>query len=594
MSGALSANTPAAPMTLEQAIAALPSPHDPASFSYIVNRHSATIAKQPSIRSQCRVSKRAVLRSTSRRVFGSIGRSVKRAFSLSPKKPKFVMPKESLHRSSSLSSMRSRRSATRMTSQTSTPTPPAAISNRSGTPSILVTSPSVIGENKRRTYTVHQHNGPVAPLSPHPIKSLRFSHPRIDHIIQAPATPATPSFVNSPKPSVTIDDWLAASETSPQPSSKAADFAGQVDPMRMFHVSYNGFQIEGNSEAFRQLCDKLDGAQRKPSDRALLPSQRPQPQRASTELPYTAYRASLSLDGESDATAGADSDTARDQHRSTALAALESPAPITTAAPSQTLALPGSLLPGLQPVERRPANHARPHTTGELYVPYTTRFNPFNDALPSPTRAGAARPADRDSDDSDIPSFADTATHSQHYSRVESGIFDFCIPTLPPHPTNPEPPARFSDTSYFSPESPASGGASIPPPSPPSPPTSSAGPAIQQIKRKPVGSGVPNFSHKRSVDINKALPPPPSATDPRRFTNGAVPAKLAMNANGYPMISRENTATTALPTQQRQSVNPVDARPRRDNAQKAPASQAERKERQKAHKISHAIAKLLC
>lgn len=485
-------------------------------------------------------------------------------------------------RPTSRSSMRSRRSATRMTTSptpqpvTTQPTDtagPTDSQRSSDQPSIVKTSPS----GKRAT--IHSYIGPVS--EPDPIqRSVRIAFPATTAVVSAPGTPFTAStFSSSGNAAGVTDDVSRPDFNSLQAAPGVADFGGQVDPLHLFRTSYLGVKIEGNPEMFQQLCDNIDGLPKKLRAAGVPISQRPQPDRSSQSLPYIPKTPTLSFDSDADVEAGGKS--RRDQHRSAALAALESPALVAPTATADQTDHPDSLLPCQLPVKQRPVNLSglRPATTGGLYLAYPRRFNPFNDALTSPITAGAARPSNRDSGESSTPSFADTHTHSQHYNRVESGIFDSPV-SGPPRPANPEPPARLSeDCAYFAANSPESGGAAVPPPNPPSPPTTSAGPATQQIKRKPVAAArtAPNFSRPRAADTYKSLPPAPGPADPRRFTNGVVPATLDMNANGFPMI-KQNRASYARPagsSQPPKTFGAIEAKHNRESSKVQAKQQAD-------------------
>ncbi|KAK5120204.1 hypothetical protein LTR85_006410 [Meristemomyces frigidus] len=623
--------SPAGPMGLDQALAAPSSTNDPTSFSYKPDRYYAAMTKQPSNRSQSRPSKRSIFRSVPKKIAGAIGKSYRRAFKPNAKKRALIMPNEnvniyrmpSIRRSSDRSSARSRRSTARMTWPAAVPTsalsPPTAIITdcNSSAPSMLLTSPSVADESKQRIYSVHAHTGPLS--EPPPVQvSVKMTMPIVTAFVPAPERPLTSSTTWSFELGQTVESssvWTSAAnrysqlntDDSPTDSPVSADFSGQVNPKTI--VRESGVDAETNPAAFAELMDTVDGMPARPSlQRRLSYTQKTD---SGGFLPYS-WANLQKLYGESVSAAAPESD------RSAALAVLESPAPDTAAAPPQTPAIPHSLRPGPQciTITRRPVNCRRPHTTGEInfpFTPYSPHFALVTDASTSSTSAGAARPADRDSGDSSAPSFADSAAHSKHYSIIESAAFESSVPPLP---ANREPPAQWTD-SYFPPSVAAYSGGFLPPLTPSSPPptaspaptntyappTSSAGPAGptgSQMRRKPVTPTVRNFSHKlSSTNLNKPLPPPPSAIDSRRFTKGVTPTRLSMNGNGYPMMSRENISTAALPAvpavpkPRSQSASSGDARPRHGDAAMTRAMQAKKQQKQKAHKIGQAITKLM-
>ncbi|KAK5131144.1 hypothetical protein LTR08_001292 [Meristemomyces frigidus] len=608
---------PLTPRTVQHALALPIAPHQPLTFASITNRHSAIIARQPSISSQ-RLSKRDRLRARANRTARAIGRVVKRVFS-GTNKPGFVMPGEyaSLRRWSSRSSMCSRRSAVRI-SRAITPEPAAAPAQTpldskrsSGTPSVFVTSPS----NKRRTYILHEHFGPVSEAPPIR-KSVLFGMPAISAIHSAPLTPLTAFTSTSIQPEADLASpgsldarakfvRLDGGDSTPITSPMSADFAGQVQPKTI--VRKSGFDIEADPAGCMALMDAVDGIFTKKAihklpnqaqtDRDALPSQRPtQVKQAATELPYMAYVPTTATLGESsalDASLGAERQAGVAFHRRAALAQLQSSAaaPVANVVP-RTVAFPDTLLPGQQPIKSRPVAAKRPHTTGGLYVTFTGPFDPYGDASSSPTNAGAAQSTTESGSDSgsDGPDFTAPVDHQQHYSRVECGLSNSPWPTrddsLPSSPSSP-----FST---------ASGSTPVPLPSPPAPPT-----IVKQIKRKPVGAGsavagsstapggnssaVANSSRELPVDVNKLLPPAPSAMDPRRYTGGVVPQSLAMNGNAYPLLNRAAVA----PSARKPVVKPAQATDFMLVAStRSQATQEKKEQRKKAHRFCSTIGKL--
>ncbi|KAI7214696.1 hypothetical protein KC333_g5873 [Hortaea werneckii] len=418
--------------------------------------------------------------------------------------------------------------------------------DRNSNPSItLTTTASFNGGNKRHTYTLHSADGSSSQPLPEPQKVTRFSHPAVNAVISAPATPMTFFSSDSDPVSYAGSIDVASPRTSVIGSPVSAEFAGQVDPKKIQRLSFAGAPggfIEGDVGQLRALRDKLDGCSMFAKiDDQVNPSSRPQTHNVSTELPYIAPFAALDIEEQSTsgASADAEAEAEREKHRTAALAALESPAlltPSTGKSAGKKPAHPDSLIPGQLPIARPVKRVARPYTTdGVGYIAYTKPFNPYNEPE-TPTRPTGVGATDTTSDDSSVPSFADAASHKAHCSRIESGVFSPIASSIP-RPANPTPPDRFS--TYFVPNSPTVGGLQVPPATPPSPPVQSAD-SKHPIKRKPVT----NFS-RRSLNTNKPLPATPGPSDPRRFTNGVVPSKPAtacVNEDGYPMLTAKTAA----------------------------------------------------
>ncbi|KAI6817935.1 hypothetical protein KC332_g11395 [Hortaea werneckii] len=474
--------------------------------------------------------------------------------------------------------------------------------DRNSSPSItLTTTASFNGGNKRQTLTLHSADNSSSQPMPQPVKATRFSHPAVNAVISAPATPMS-FFSNGSDPvsyAGSID--VASVKSSVIGSPVSADFTGQVDPKKIQRLSFAGAPggfIEGDVEQLRVLRDKLDGCSMfaKIDHQANL-SSRPQTHSASTELPYIAPFAALDIEEQSNAGASADADveTEREKHRTAALAALESPALPTSATgkpAGKKPAHPDSLIPGQLPTARPVKRASRPYTTdGVGYIAYSKPFNPYNEPETPTSGAAEVGATDTTSDDGSVPSFADAASHKAHYSRIESGIFSPITSSIS-RPANPTPPDRFS--TYFAQSSPTVGGLQVPPAMPPSPPHQSAHNATP-IKRKPVT----NFS-RRSLNRNKPLPATPGPMDPRRFTNGVVPSKLTtpyLNENGYPMLSTANTnssnAAAVTPGQKRRTQHPGEAKVNRVQTAKTATKQRKVEQKGKAGTFVQQIGKAL-
>lgn len=243
-----------------------------------------------------KISMRTKLRTGLKPPFKAIGRAVKRVFKFGSAKKNannrptstFVASSE-FQRPTSRSSVRSRRptTAAKMTSikktskktkknsKTGKKTTLAATNNtnkRNSTPSIMVTSPTVHGRPNRQTLILHNYDGPSAPLSAVRRKSMRFSLPATTAVLSAPATPMTFLTTDSSESEAERNSSFVGSVTemisqtansTPAASPTAADFAGQVDPHKLFRISYGGKQLEGNAEMFSLLCNQLDGLKRR-------------------------------------------------------------------------------------------------------------------------------------------------------------------------------------------------------------------------------------------------------------------------------------------------------------------------------------------
>ncbi|KAI7088596.1 hypothetical protein KC356_g3184 [Hortaea werneckii] len=493
------------------------------------------------------------------------------------------------------SSVRSRRSLARMSFNPPNP-------DRNSSPSItLTTTTSFNGGNKRQTLTLHSADNSSSQPMPQPQKAIRFSHPAVNAVISAPATPMS-FFSNGSDPVSYVGSIDVASvKSSVIGSPVSIEFAGQVDAKKIQRLSFAGAPggfIEGDVEQLRVLRDKLDGCSMfaKIDHEANL-SSRTQTHSASTELPYIAPFAALDIEEQSNAGASADADVEaeREKHRTAALAALESPAlPTSTTGKSvgNKNAHPDSLIPGQLPTARPVKRVSRPYTTdGVGYIAYSKPFNPYNEPETPTSGAAEVGATDTTSDDGSVPSFADAASHKAHYSRIESGIFSPITSSIP-RPANPTPPDSFS--TYFVPSPPTVGGLQVPPAMPPSSPHQSAYNATP-IKRKPVT----NFS-RRSLNRNKPLPATPGPMDPRRFTNGVFPSNLGtpyLNENGYPMLSTANTnssnAAAVTPGHKRRTPHPGEAKANREQTAKTAAKQRKVEQKGKAGTFVQQIGKAL-
>ncbi|KAI7349796.1 hypothetical protein KC320_g5890 [Hortaea werneckii] len=554
------------------------------SFDAYASRHSLSINTLSAKRSKRQTVKQA-FKNAARKVSSVLHRRIAKV-NTSKATSGFLLPSDHAAASPPLtrnpsrrSSVRSRRSLAGISFKPPNP-------DRNSNPSItLTTTASFNGGNKRHTYTLHSADGSSSQPMPQPAKATRFSHPAVNAVISAPATPMT-SFSHDSDPVSHAGSIGVASEiTSVIGSPVSAEFTGQVDPKKIQRLSFAGAPggfIEGDVEQLRALRDKLDGCSMfaKIDDQANL-SSRPQTHTASMELPYIAPFAALDLEEQSKAGASADADVEaeREKHRTAALAALESPALPTSS--TGNCRLP-------RPVKRV----SRPYTTdGVGYIAYSKPFNPYNEPeTPTPGATGAGA-TDTFSDDGSVPSFADAASHKAHYSRIESGVFSPIAASIP-RPANPTPPDRFS--TCFVPPSPTSDGLQVPPAMPPSPPPQSAD-NQSPIKRKPVT----NFS-RRSLGRNKPLPATPGPSDPRRFTNGVVPSKPAgtyLNENGYPMLSTANTsspnAAAVTPGHKRRTQHPEGAKANREQTAKMAAKQRKGERKGKAGIFVQQIGKAL-
>ncbi|KAK0923912.1 hypothetical protein LTR91_007378 [Friedmanniomyces endolithicus] len=470
-------------------------------------------------------------------------------------------------------------------------------------PNVVKTSPS----GKR--YSVHQHAGPSSELV-HTRRSVLIAHPRVSAVIPELPTPMSTTSSAGSRDSWGVGDEKHFSSSSAGSGSDGApslNMTGQVNPKDMYRDSLRYSQKEGTAEDYRQFRNKIDGvkAPSRPSSETI---------NNSTMLPFIPKTPSLTDDDSSDYESVFSTGSDTTDNRSQALQTLTSNAAASVSCPDDLHF--GSSQPTIKPESllRRPA------TTGGsvVYLPYSDCFAPF-DPYNEQQAASPALPTTHDTPRSlstpntpSTPSFladADTATHKDHYSHIESGNFDAPGISRPTTPTFFANPAAHRDH-YDRVESVAF---DAPPPRPANPtpdnqpPSSSTPPSLPQqtnprtfqIKRKPLPSTykpvvVAVAATKPAPDLNKALPDVPSDSDPKRYTHGVVPAlflppspapavapapaptpaRLSMVENGYPTLPRNNgkqpardSAVSVLQGRavyQVRTLSPAEAKAKRD------------------------------
>jgi hypothetical protein len=402
------------------------------------------------------------------------------------------------------------------------------------TPSVCVTQPTIRGTNVRVSYqntnvSYSVHRVPPTPEatqtfladeSDSPVsdkrKSMRFSHPAVNGVISGLSTLRPGSSGQS-----TIGEESASLFPGTPTTVATIEFEDQVNPKRVFRQS----QMVSDGETFATFKDVMDGvkAKAKPAPRPTTTTTTTttvQVLAAPPSLPYIALAPAMQLD-DSEVPSPIAEQPVRPTRTSITVTFSTAPHPNTltigSSAGGSSLAKPRTTAP-------------RPHTTGELanflpYIPYNPRFNPYDHTL-TPTPAHLTSP----------PSSTDLAAafaeaeiaeqqlrHKRHttlYADVEAGVL---------------PPASSSTT-------------------PTLPPTTAAPKQTHQIKRKAVPAAAPAsvsaptaipapvftvpVTESVAASTSKPLPPLPSPSSPRRFTQGFVPAVVPMGDGRYPTLEQ--------------------------------------------------------
>ncbi|KAK5112011.1 hypothetical protein LTR62_004545 [Meristemomyces frigidus] len=443
---------------------------------------------------------------------------------------------------------------------------------------IMTTSPS----GKRLTI----HEGQAAPTHSKPRDrkrtTIRYAHPVVSAMVPNLPTPTKSSF-SSKKSSHSFangDEKRFSGTTDNSDMRSALDFDGKlanpIDPRKVFRKS--SYLADNTGETYaRFICD-LDGLPH------ALASKAGNVRSSSSASPYLAFRSLASRDESTD-----DEEVVQ-RNRSAALAALagdagvdesniNAPTDLPSAArwrtaPPQTL-LPGQKLPPhpAPSVRKRPAAQRKHMSTGGLYLAYTGMFNPYNSQEELVFPPTAPRPASfsGSSNYSSRPStpstFADAKTHKQHYSRIESGMFDSPTtkntsrsdrsetPDFPPSAHHGRHYARvesgvFDNHKTFSfahpraaPQPPQTMPLRPPAPAPASPDPTQSRAQLTQVRRKPVGASlVPAAqSTKHLSQLVRLEEEGEGETSTTTRTRGSMvvqPRRIRMNENGFPIVGR--------------------------------------------------------
>lgn len=535
----------------------------------------------------------------------ALKRSIKKVFGVKAK-PAMVMPYEyqaklPLSRSSSVHSHRSA----------------GPIKNRLSAPEILLTGPSVRGRNK--TLSLHSQaggHGNSASQGEKTPKSFRFSHPTVNSV--RPVTPMSISSADLLNETETGGRSRSGSKTSVQTASSVGSIPGpdsQLPPLRPKDIWRNSDQFntpDGERASFGDFKARLDGHKLSSSSLASMNKHERAP-----SLQFIARTSTIKLDEPArKPKAAADEAAEIRKARSDALNLLDTPAPQSAQhqqdksgkmvvavmpladMPASAIRVPSgqfpaTLLPKQYPVGLTPGSNSqsarppmqRPHTVAapSIYKPYTpyVAYNPrvsdasVADALPvqapfvpSEKKLGkmAGRPKTPDI-------FATEVPHRQHYSRVESGVFE-------PVPAIPSQPAEKGEIGRTFLDSPT-------PPQQPSPPAASsrlAPPAQttkQAIPRKPVST--PNLRASKPLP---PAPPMPAVRPPLVHGATLAPEPHRMNSNRYPFFKNPGANVSTDSVYKRRSIDPVEAKFKKEEAVKtAKQAKIDAKNAKKQEKI---------
>jgi hypothetical protein len=322
----------------------------------------------------------------------------------------------------------------------------------------------------------------------------------------------------------TIGEETASTRPGTASTVATIEFEHQVNPKRVFRNS----QIVSEGETFNSFKDVMDGVKAKPTPAprpTITPTAALQVQAAPPSLPYIALAPAMRL-GDSEEESPSPTKPTTEQPSSTTISFSTTPHP-------NTLTI-GSAAGGV-PISKPRTTAPRPHTTGELanflpYIPYNPRFNPYDHTLaPTPENLTSQDKSSGLSSSglSSVPSADELAVafaeaeaaeqvlrHKHHttlYADVEAGV-------LPPVSSSPPPP----------------------------PPTKVA---AQQIKRKaipaaaaaavPAPAPIPApVAETSTARTSKPLPPLPSPSSPRRFTQAFVPPVVPIGDGRHPTMER--------------------------------------------------------
>ncbi|KAM0720045.1 hypothetical protein Q7P37_004180 [Cladosporium fusiforme] len=385
---------------------------------------------------------------------------------------------------------------------------------RASTPSIFLTHPTYRGSNVR--LSVHQvppsrgYDQGFEDVDGPPVggkrKStpLRFNHPVVSGIIADDAI-SIPASVDS------WEDRYTATRPGTGTTVATLDFENQVNPKRVHKLRA--------SASYKTFLNDMDGARpNKPAPQAAADQAGPAP-----KLPYVPLSSTMGLEGDNASTDTTDlaSLAAQLQAEYVLPATSKLPAVLMVAPPHRT---PTVLTPGnAQPAIPKPRTTAlRPHTTGNFlpYISFDSNFDPYKTGPTTNTNtsATAATPESKGkgkakaqlnhqtSSTSLSAAFAEAEenerrlAHKRHTVLYEAVENDFALAPVP-----------------------------------------TAAPPQPRIKRKAVPAPLPAAPKRAAAArTSKPLPPTPSPTSPRRFTQfAAAPEKLRMNENGYPLIGKK-------------------------------------------------------
>ena len=512
--------------------------------------------------------------------------SIKKMFRSKPK-PDFVMVDG--HKppmSSSRSSMRSHRStATRMTNK------------RTSTPAVLVRGPIV--KAREPSYRVHSFDGESSsPTEPSKRDSVRFSHPAVQNVI-VPPVPTTASDVESVRPDVTDRSSNRTSGTSNAQTNSSEYDSSAPTPIRPKTIWRNSNQFNaqnGSVTDFEDFKARLDGHKVR-SEATSAPYQQQNAESPPPSLQFIPRMADIILDeptlqippsgnvpiyiqkNRDEAlrlleTGGVLAVMPKDDVPNSAVPVLSKqyPAALTPKQYPQAL-VPGTTSadqPKVRPVSLPAALHPKPEF--QAFNPQDfARFNPeveygYDPSAPSSessegkaTAQGITRKPLGVSRAKTPDSFATNGQLRNHYSRVESGVFD--APVMPvPRPVNPTPPSEFSRNSRGASQD--IGRTFLEPPTPA--PMPSAQPPVQEIKM--TREELTHHKSASSANVKQKPLPPTPAVRAEAFAKDNFPIPHKMNDNGFPVASLRDVKKTysTEPKYQRRSINDVEAKYRRE------------------------------
>jgi len=339
-------------------------------------------------------------------------------------------------------------------------------------------------------------------------KSMRFNHPVVSHVIVENGSSNRDSSGEE-----TVSDESASAIAATPTTIATVDYEDQVNPTRMFRHS----RSVSDGQSFDAFKNVMDGVGIKEIPRA---SARP------PTLPCIPWVPALQLEDDQDS---ASTKTVTPTVEEPIILVVRESPTVTFAdvAHPNTLAIGSGV-----PLSKPRTTAARPHTTGALipgvnalpYLPFNPRFNPYDRAsTPTPAPEDSPKPSADDlaaafAEAEAAEQFIAQKRHTTLYEEIEGGL-------LPPPLVKAAPVHRIKRKAVPTAAAPAA----------PAPNAVSSGPAT-----------------------SKPLPPVPAPGSPRRYTRGFVPAALAMNENGYPILEKpskhEQQAKESEKTKKEKSV----------------------------------------